>query len=114
MSNLGNVLQQLRAEHSVAEQQVAKLSAAISAIEGIVGGNGSRPASNGTRKSTMSAAGRARIAAAQRLRWAKVKAGAKQPVGQKATGAKRTMSVAARRKIAAAQRARWAKVRKAA
>ena len=36
MSNLGNLLQQLRAEHSEAEQQVAKLSAAISAIEGIV------------------------------------------------------------------------------
>jgi hypothetical protein len=114
MSNLGDVLQQLRAEHREAEQQVAKLSAAISAIEGIVRRNGSGAASNGRRRSTMSAAGRARIAAAQRLRWAKVKAGTKEPVGQKATGAKRTMSVAARRKIAAAQRARWAKVRRAA
>jgi hypothetical protein len=114
MSNLGNVLQQLRTEHREAEQQVAKLSAAIRAIEGIVRGSGSGAASNRRGRSTMSAAGRARIAAAQRLRWAKMKAGAKQAVGPKATGAKPTMSVAARKKIAAAQRARWAKVRRAA
>jgi len=59
---------------------------------------------NGTvTRGTMSAAGRARIAAAQRARWAKVKGMPK----------KRTMSASARRKIAAAQRARWAKVKAA-
>src|ERR1700749_3288980 len=58
----------------------------------------------------LSAAGRARIAAAQRARWAKVKASSK---GNVATPKKRTLSAAARRKIAAAQRARWAKVKAA-
>jgi Glyoxalase/Bleomycin resistance protein/Dioxygenase superfamily len=49
---------------------------------------------------------RARIAAAQRARWAKVREAAKVvPIR-----GKRTLSAAARRKIAAAQRARWAKV----
>ena len=58
------------------------------------------------------AAGRARIASAQRARWAKVKAESKK--GNVVTMLKkRTMSAAARRKIAAAQRARWAKVKAA-
>ena len=57
----------------------------------------------------MSAAGRARIAAAQRARWAKVK-------GNVASGGKapkRRMSAAARAKIAAAAKARWAKAKAA-
>jgi len=57
------------------------------------------------RKSGMSAAGRARIAAAQRARWAKVKGSKKSPK------AKRKFSAAARAKIAAAARARWAKAK---
>jgi len=57
----------------------------------------------------MSAAGRARIAAAVRARWAKVK-------GQKSDAkpikkARRKMSAAARAKIAAAARARWKKAK---
>jgi len=60
----------------------------------------------------MSAKGRARIAAAQKARWAKIKG--QQKVVPSAKGpkpGKRTMSASARRKIAAAQRARWAKVK---
>jgi hypothetical protein len=58
------------------------------------------------KKSKMSAAGRARIIAAQKKRWAKVKAGkAAKPAG------KRKMSAAARAKIAAIARARWARVK---
>ncbi|MGH7991169.1 MAG: hypothetical protein ACREDS_13390 [Limisphaerales bacterium] len=53
----------------------------------------------------MSAAGRARIAAAQKARWAKFKAPAQKP--------KRQMSVAAGAKIAAAAKARWAKIKMA-
>lgn len=64
------------------------------------------------RKSGMSAAGRARIAAAQRARWAKVHAGkASAKAAPKAK--KRTMSAAAKAKIAAAARARWAKAKAA-
>lgn len=59
----------------------------------------------GTRKLSPSA--RARIAAAQRARWAKVR-GEQKVVPIRA---KRTLSAAGRRKIAAAQRARWARVK---
>jgi hypothetical protein len=55
----------------------------------------------------MSAAARAKIAAAQRARWARQK-------GESANGKpRRSMSAAARAKIAAAARARWAKAKAA-
>jgi hypothetical protein len=69
----------------------------------------------------MSAAGRARIGAAARARWARIHA--EQAGGAKGTSAnangspdakpKRTMSASARKKIAAAARARWARVKAA-
>lgn len=63
-------------------------------------------------KGKMSAAGRARISAAQTARWAKVKT---KPVSKsvKAPMKKRKMSAAAKAKISAAAKARWAKVRAA-
>jgi hypothetical protein len=71
----------------------------------------------GRRKRVMSAEARARIAEAQRLRWA---ASRKQAGGARAAGAKakpaakrRTMSPEARKRIAEAQRKRWAAVKKA-
>jgi hypothetical protein len=98
MSNLTSALQQLEQERTRLASQLEKLNTAPSALN----------ATGSSRRDTMSAAGRARIAAAQRARWAKVK-------GRKVvsiTAHKRRMSPAARRKIAAAQRARWAKWRK--
>src|ERR1019366_5498578 len=62
------------------------------------------------KKRTISAAGRKRIAAAQRARWAKIKG---QKVLSIAARTGHSMSPAARRRIAAAQKARWAKWRKA-
>lgn len=73
----------------------------------IVGGAAPGP----RRKSGMSAAGRARIAAAQRARWAKFHASSKP--GKTGPGAKRKFSASARAKIAAAARARWAKAKAA-
>jgi len=71
--------------------------------------NGPAPVSAPRRK--MSAAARAKIAAAQRLRWAKFHGTKIAPaVGKKS---KRHMSAAARAKIAAAARARWAKAKAA-
>ena len=66
------------------------------------------------KKFKMSAAGRARIIAAQKARWAKVKtakgsAGSAKP----AKKGKRKLSAAARAKIAAAARSRWAKAKAA-
>jgi hypothetical protein len=66
----------------------------------------------------MSAAGRARIAAAARARWAKVRAAkgqgnAPSSTSLKTSGKRRTMSAGAKAKIAAAARARWAKAKAA-
>jgi len=58
----------------------------------------------------MSASARARIGAAQKARWAKVKGKtAVKPAGS----SRRRMSPAARAKIAAAAKARWAKAKAA-
>jgi hypothetical protein len=62
-----------------------------------------------TRKGGMSAAGRARIAAAQKKRWAKIKAGLPASATA-AKPAKRKMSAAGRAAISAAAKARWARV----
>jgi len=64
------------------------------------------------RRSRMSRAGRARIAAAQRARWAKVKRNGNVALGT-ARKKDRRSSPAVRAKLAAAARARWAKVRAA-
>jgi hypothetical protein len=53
----------------------------------------------------MSAAGRAKIAAAAKARWAKVKG--QKTAAKPVKKARRKMSVAARAKIAAAAKARW-------
>jgi hypothetical protein len=68
----------------------------------------------GRRKLSPSA--RARIAAAQRLRWAKHRKeaqGTSNQTSAKVSNGRRTMSPAAKAKIAAAARARWARVKAA-
>ena len=107
MANLVGVVQLLRKERDQAARVVERLDAALAALNG-----GSYRKRTATRR-TISAAGRARIAAAQRARWAKVRGNAGQKQNVVSMPKKRTMSAAARRKIAAAQRARWAKVKAA-
>jgi hypothetical protein len=63
MESVTGIIKQLTAERD-------RLNAAIAALQGVSKG----AAHKGSRKGGMSAAGRARIAAAQRARWAKVKA----------------------------------------
>ena len=63
-----------------------------------------------TGRKKISAAGIARIKAAQKLRWAKVKAGKPSTPKTKKT---RKMSPAARAKIAAVAKARWAAIKAA-
>ena len=66
MTDLGAVLEQLK-------QERAKLDRAIAALSGVVKSVSS--STNGrSRRGTLSAAARKRIAAAQRARWAKIKA----------------------------------------
>jgi hypothetical protein len=90
-------------------------------LEKILGGqgtsaSGSARSSNKGRpagKGGMSAAGKARIVAAQKARWAKFNA--KKPSNGSTPEAKpkRTMSPAARARIAAAAKKRWAKAKAA-
>jgi hypothetical protein len=105
MTNLGGVVQMLKKEHDRLTREIKAIAAALSAFGGAYG-------KQTVTRRRMSAAGRARIAAAQRARWAKVNAkrerGNVVPIPKK-----RTMSGTARKKIAAAQRARWAKLKAA-
>ena len=104
MTNMGGVVRMLKKEQDRLTKELRGIGAALAAFG----------TAYGQRKRTrrMSAAGRARIAAAQRARWAKVKAGPRKQ-NVVTMPKKRTMSAAARKRIAAAQRARWAKVRAA-
>src|SRR5579859_4175455 len=105
MTNFGGVVRMLKKEHDRLTTQINAIGAALSAFGAAYG-------KRTARRGTMSADGRARIAAAQRARWAKVRA--KSGKANVVTiPKKRTISASARKKIAAAQRARWAKVKTA-
>jgi hypothetical protein len=74
-----NLVAMLKLERARLAATVAKLDIAISALNGsgrgMVGGRRLGPLGRAVvRRRALSAAGRARIAAAQRARWAKVKA----------------------------------------
>jgi hypothetical protein len=102
MAKLTAVLKQLQQERTRLTSQLGRLNSAISALTG-VGYDGTR-----FKRRTISAAGRARIAAAQHARWAKSK-------GETVSTARRTrrpLSPAARKRIVAAQKARWASWRR--
>jgi nuclear transport factor 2 (NTF2) superfamily protein len=96
MGNLSVVVRQLKKERSRLADELHRVTAALTAFgKAYISGSNHR-------KRTISVAGRKRIAAAQRARWAKQKQ-AQKP--------KRTISAAGRKRIAAAQRARWAKLK---
>lgn len=107
------------------KQELARIDQAISALEQLgqtVPRRGrppkavqaSQPGRRGPR--VMSAAARAKIAAAQRARWAKQK-GKAAPINiaaKKTPSKRKPMSPAARKKLSAMMRARWAARKKAA
>jgi hypothetical protein len=68
LANLSGILKQLSKERAQVERQLSGLDAAIRAFASVYSGEKPVP----TRRK-LSAKGRARIAAAQRVRWAKVK-----------------------------------------
>ena len=102
-------------------QQIAALEKALTEVMGptlpsLAGIQATGPKRRGRRK--MSADARAKIANAQRLRWAKSKglesatlAGPVKTAPTAKTKTKGGMSAAGRARIAAAQKARWAKVK---
>jgi len=76
MSNLVQVVHQLRKERDEAQKRVEQLDRALTALGSLdgVGAIGKSLHVSGRKRRTMSAAARKRIAAAQRARWAKWKA----------------------------------------
>ena len=99
-----SVVRELQKERKRLEDELHRVAAALTAF-GTVFIRGRQLT---RKKRTISVAGRKRIAAAQRTRWAKIK-------GQKviSISSRKGMSPAARKRIVAAQKARWAKWRKA-
>ena len=98
-----DIIAQLKAERDKAAQQVNALDTAIRALSGL----NSTAATRGRR--TMSAAARARISAAQKARWAKVK-GQQKVVS---IAPKRHISAAGLANIRKATKVRWRKWRAA-
>jgi hypothetical protein len=79
MSNLANVVRQLRKERDQTLRRIEQLDEALKALTGLGGvrGTAGRPECtqvSGAKRKTMSAEVRKRIAAAQRARWAKWRA----------------------------------------
>ena len=110
--NISEQIESLQAE-------LASVFSGLSAAIAPAPASASAPAKSNVTKSPrkkgkMSAAGRARIIAAQKARWAKVKAAPiVEPVAAKPKKKKGQMSAAGRANIIAAQKARWAKVKAA-
>jgi Skp family chaperone for outer membrane proteins len=100
-ATLNSVLSTLEQERSQITTQLQSLNKALAALRG-------KATAGNSRRGIMSAAGRARIAAAQRARWAKLKGQTERSAAPK----RRKMSASSIAKIRAAQKARWAKWRK--
>ncbi len=88
------------------KEQIERLNSELA----LIAGGAELPSPTKAKSGGMSAGGKARIAAAQRARWAKMKGNASAKATKKKDG---RSSPEARAKIAAAARARWAKVRAA-
>jgi len=74
MLKLSGLVAELRTERNRAQREVEQLNAALAALGGLGRANGRSPrARTGKKRRPMSADARKRIAAAQRLRWAKWK-----------------------------------------
>ena len=102
------------------KQELGRIEAAIAALSGSSHRGRGRPRKSspagqrGPRR--MSDAARAKIAAAQRARWAKQKSAAKPKnaqAAQKRPAARKPMSAAARKKLSALMKAKWADRKKA-
>ena len=100
LKGLVSVVSQLRKERANLVNHLRHVDAALSVLGKLSGGK-----TQVQPRRTISASGRKKIAAAQRARWAKVRAQNVVPIAKGSKPGKRTMSASARRKIAAAQRA---------
>jgi len=97
--------------------ELNRLNQAIAALESLDGtATATTPAAKTTseqaKKRGLTPAGRRRLSAMMKARWAARRNAAAKPA-PKATSVRHTMSAACRKKIADAQRKRWAAVKKA-
>jgi len=116
--DIQSIVAQLREETS----RIEKVIAALAGLDSQTARRGRPPKvskavqASGRKRRTMSASARAKIAAAQRARWAKQKGKATakkaEPHRKKTTGRK-PMSAAMRKKLSAMMKARWAARKKA-
>jgi hypothetical protein len=106
-------LEQLKQAIAIREQ----IEALETKLSTLLGGTSSPVEAAPRQKKGMSAVGRARVAAAQKARWAKkkqiAKVGAPSSVPAQPKVKTKTMSPEARARIASAQKARWAKIKAA-
>jgi hypothetical protein len=113
MSTISATIKELAAKIARTEKELVSLKAAAAAL-GRLDDSDAKPVAGkrGPKRGGMSAAGRARIAAAQKARWAKSKAvKVAPPAAAKPAKKKRKMSAAGRARIGAAAKARWAKIK---
>jgi hypothetical protein len=89
------------------DAEIRRLQQARDALAGLNSGG----SQGGKKGGGISAAGRRRIAAAQRARWARVKRGKVVSIAKAPKSRTRKISAAGRARIAAAQRRRWAALR---
>jgi hypothetical protein len=97
--------------------ELNRLNQAIAALESLDGtATATTPAAKAapkqSKKRGLTPAGRRRLSAMMKARWAARRKQVAKPAPRKTSG-RRTMSAAARKKIAAAQRKRWAAQKKA-
>ncbi len=109
LQGLVSVVLQLKEQRTNLLNDLKQVDAALTALTKLNGGS-----TQTEPRRMLSASARKKIAAAQRLRWAKIRAQNVVSIAKNPKPGKRTMSASARRKIAAAQRARWARVKRAA
>jgi hypothetical protein len=110
MSVINLTSSQLRQAANLKEQ-IASLEKQLEQLLGTTAPAAAKPVVK--KKGGMSAAGRARVAAAQKARWAKIKAAKTAVKPTKPAKKKFTMSAEAKAKISAAAKARWAKIKAA-
>ena len=86
MPNISNIISALQSRRKQTQRELTGLDKVIGALSGLT--------RNGISRRTMSAAARRRIGAAQRARWAKVRAQSDGRSSRRGAGLKRTLSAA--------------------
>jgi hypothetical protein len=108
---MSNSLQALSAQQLKRALSIRERIDALQKELAAISGESTTGAAGGRRK--MSPAARAKIGAAQKLRWAKQRQASSGSSSPNPAKGKRKMSPAARAKISAAAKARWAKAKAA-